>query len=134
MLTIFFIFFFMIRRPPRSTLFPYTTLFRSRHNECELSLTSPGMPPGDRSHDHCRQCDAGSEQREQQPATNVHAAGQVIRDGRTGGCDECPRGREVRLDVLPETCGDSCNGMGGLYLNRRLMSIRSHFDSTWVLI
>src|SRR5437879_9260752 len=24
-----FIFFFMIRRPPRSTLFPYTTLFRS---------------------------------------------------------------------------------------------------------
>src|SRR5215467_15595178 len=28
--TIFFYFFFlMIRRPPRSTLFPYTTLFRS---------------------------------------------------------------------------------------------------------
>src|SRR5438552_11722862 len=26
---IFFIFFLMIRRPPRSTLFPYTTLFRS---------------------------------------------------------------------------------------------------------
>src|SRR3989454_4941731 len=23
----------MIRRPPRSTLFPYTTLFRSRHEE-----------------------------------------------------------------------------------------------------
>src|SRR5260221_8660260 len=30
----FFLFFFflMIRRPPRSTLFPYTTLFRSRGN------------------------------------------------------------------------------------------------------
>src|SRR2546430_10167911 len=27
---IFFFFFLMIRRPPRSTLFPYTTLFRSR--------------------------------------------------------------------------------------------------------
>src|SRR5947209_20172284 len=28
---LFFLFFFlMIRRPPRSTLFPYTTLFRSR--------------------------------------------------------------------------------------------------------
>src|SRR6266508_5361902 len=25
-----FFFFFMIRRPPRSTLFPYTTLFRSQ--------------------------------------------------------------------------------------------------------
>src|SRR5258706_9796364 len=27
----FFYFFLMIRRPPRSTLFPYTTLFRSEH-------------------------------------------------------------------------------------------------------
>src|SRR3712207_9144276 len=26
----FIVFFLMIRRPPRSTLFPYTTLFRSR--------------------------------------------------------------------------------------------------------
>src|SRR4030066_893341 len=26
----FFLFFLMIRRPPRSTLFPYTTLFRSQ--------------------------------------------------------------------------------------------------------
>src|SRR6266496_6234561 len=29
-LFISFFFFLMIRRPPRSTLFPYTTLFRSR--------------------------------------------------------------------------------------------------------
>src|SRR5689334_25406140 len=28
-ITKFFFFFLMIRRPPRSTLFPYTTLFRS---------------------------------------------------------------------------------------------------------
>src|SRR3712207_9009022 len=27
---VFVVFFLMIRRPPRSTLFPYTTLFRSR--------------------------------------------------------------------------------------------------------
>src|SRR6267378_4815030 len=27
-----FFFFLMIRRPPRSTLFPYTTLFRSRRS------------------------------------------------------------------------------------------------------
>src|SRR5688572_32296622 len=33
----FFFFFLMIRRPPRSTLFPYTTLFRSiRKNGSEL--------------------------------------------------------------------------------------------------
>src|SRR5215211_7165309 len=34
-------FFLMIRRPPRSTLFPYTTLFRSPHQ------TRPGRRPGD---------------------------------------------------------------------------------------
>ena len=28
----FYFFFLMIRRPPRSTLFPYTTLFRSGHS------------------------------------------------------------------------------------------------------
>src|SRR3712207_6799305 len=30
--TLYVFFFLMIRRPPRSTLFPYTTLFRSVHN------------------------------------------------------------------------------------------------------
>src|ERR1039457_1039259 len=29
-----FFFFLMIRRPPRSTLFPYTTLFRSAFGDC----------------------------------------------------------------------------------------------------
>src|SRR5467141_4788210 len=31
-------FFLMIRRPPRSTLFPYTTLFRSPHRRCPPPL------------------------------------------------------------------------------------------------
>src|SRR5437016_14510713 len=34
----FFFFFLMIRRPPRSTLFPYTTLFRSLRS-CKLHRT-----------------------------------------------------------------------------------------------
>src|SRR5437764_3982661 len=37
--SIFVVFFLMIRRPPRSTLFPYTTLFRSpRRREHTRSL------------------------------------------------------------------------------------------------
>src|SRR3712207_9412000 len=32
-----FLFFLMIRRPPRSTLFPYTTLFRSALIRAELT-------------------------------------------------------------------------------------------------
>src|SRR3712207_7643772 len=31
-------FFLMIRRPPRSTLFPYTTLFRSNSDESSLAI------------------------------------------------------------------------------------------------
>src|SRR5947199_4248935 len=36
-------FFLMIRRPPRSTLFPYTTLFRSSHHR---GLRRPRARPG----------------------------------------------------------------------------------------
>src|SRR3712207_7447928 len=35
-------FFLMIRRPPRSTLFPYTTLFRSCADEAALLQDAPG--------------------------------------------------------------------------------------------
>src|SRR2546429_6415092 len=35
-----FFFFLMIRRPPRSTLFPYTTLFRSQAADPERSSTT----------------------------------------------------------------------------------------------
>src|SRR5436853_7942123 len=34
-----FLFFLMIRRPPRSTLFPYTTLFRSSLSSTSCMLT-----------------------------------------------------------------------------------------------
>src|SRR5258707_10642827 len=37
----------MIRRPPRSTLFPYTTLFRSSSSSFALSC-SPPAPPSSR--------------------------------------------------------------------------------------
>src|SRR6266542_3547500 len=44
----FFVFFFlMIRRPPRSTLFPYTTLFRSPTGSPERRAGHPPLPsPG----------------------------------------------------------------------------------------
>src|SRR5690349_25047864 len=61
------IFFLMIRRPPRSTLFPYTTLFRSAeasvaessraresHGDVDDSRSRPGIPrrQGWRSEEH----------------------------------------------------------------------------------
>src|SRR2546430_9370276 len=38
-----FFFFLMIRRPPRSTLFPYTTLFRSRLAGIDFPGTEPTL-------------------------------------------------------------------------------------------
>src|SRR5438034_4452518 len=47
----FFVFFLIIRRPPRSTLFPYTTLFRSamsaRSNQVANFLGECGVGRGD---------------------------------------------------------------------------------------
>src|SRR5256885_7957336 len=47
----------MIRRPPRSTLFPYTTLFRSPRNARPrlpppAARAAPGPRPGCRSEEH----------------------------------------------------------------------------------
>src|SRR5688572_32067048 len=50
-------FFLMIRRPPRSTLFPYTTLFRSTHPDETIAaindyLVSARLPHDSRSEEH----------------------------------------------------------------------------------
>src|SRR2546426_6764555 len=44
--TSLFFFFLMIRRPPRSTLFPYTTLFRSRPCRRRADLSHAAGEPG----------------------------------------------------------------------------------------
>src|SRR5438034_7053342 len=53
------IFFLTLRRPPRSTLFPYTTLFRSARRDRRARTRSHGRPRlespfGRRSHPRCR--------------------------------------------------------------------------------
>src|SRR5205823_10436520 len=47
----------MLRRPPRSTLFPYTTLFRSQHHNrirevLRGMVRQHGLPSPDRSEEH----------------------------------------------------------------------------------
>src|SRR6266851_7292257 len=42
----YFFFFLMIRRPPRSTLFPYTTLFRSTGCPGRTGRPTPKACPG----------------------------------------------------------------------------------------
>src|SRR5436190_9767385 len=52
----------MIRRPPRSTLFPYTTLFRSpsRPGSCR-PWTTAGSPPAGRSEEHTSELQSHSD-------------------------------------------------------------------------
>src|SRR3712207_9258686 len=57
-----FLFFLMIRRPPRSTLFPYTTLFRSHGLRAAAARRRRGRPPdrvGDRRPAEPRQLPRG---------------------------------------------------------------------------
>src|SRR5438270_3777739 len=49
----------MIRRPPRSTLFPYTTLFRSNH---EFQVDRASLPDGDFFVSHVNLNDGRSEE------------------------------------------------------------------------
>src|SRR5216683_5294224 len=69
--TCLYFFFLMIRRPPRSTLFPYTTLFRSlsgrvpslvQFGSGPLSLIDPTQaPPGKRSEEHTSELQSRSD-------------------------------------------------------------------------
>src|SRR2546426_4297279 len=71
----------MIRRPPRSTLFPYTTLFRSLGPAGELGelrRRRDALAPGARVHEHHHACALQSEER----FRNLELrAPQLLRDG-----------------------------------------------------
>src|SRR2546422_2784418 len=62
-------FFLMIRRPPRSTLFPYTTLFRSVDDELAHNAA------GEAGHDH-------ADQAAQRSSDPIHLGHAETRDQR----------------------------------------------------
>src|SRR5258707_1868714 len=101
-------FFLMIRRPPRSTLFPYTTLFRSqllaRLREDEIGVRV-GLQV--EIHDHCGLRIAGGIQRVH--VVHVVHAVDLLFDGRGDGLLQ---GLRVRADI------------GGLQLNFRGDDVR----------
>src|SRR2546422_7599690 len=96
-------FFLMIRRPPRSTLFPYTTLFRSyvsgtrptgkRNTAVPLaSVTaraSCGGPPGMRSEEHTSELQS-----------RLHLVCRLLLEKKKN-CDRPPTGR---LHFSTSTC------------------------------
>src|SRR5215204_7392714 len=60
-LSVCFFFFLMIRRPPRSTLFPYTTLFRSPPARASHRRAGPGCQGWRRSEEHTSELQSHSD-------------------------------------------------------------------------
>src|SRR3712207_7174353 len=86
LLQFLFVFFLMIRRPPRSTLFPYTTLFRSTSTTCRCCTSSPSAvarwspgSPATRSEEHTSELQSRQYlvcrlllEKKKKPMTNTH--------------------------------------------------------------
>src|SRR5258708_22542986 len=71
MSTVVSIFFFlMIRRPPRSTLFPYTTLFRSAQGRCRGTLRQDPRA--------LQQDDEGAGEERDRKSTRLNSSHQII--------------------------------------------------------
>src|SRR3712207_8607939 len=81
------IFFLMIRRPPRSTLFPYTTLFRSRYGHSKTSRGSKlNVKPRARG--------GGRRRRSRCRAGVVAGSGRACRNSDWRGCGRQRRSEE----------------------------------------
>src|SRR3712207_1129343 len=80
----------MIRRPPRSTLFPYTTLFRSE----ALGTKTAQSGPKNRQTDPCNRIESP------EPSSNIH--GQPI-------CDQGAKRRQRTKESLSKKrCWEAC--------------------------
>src|SRR5947208_12679360 len=69
----------MLRRPPRSTLFPYTTLFRSKIAKSAIGGIARivyGPQPGERAPRNERQC--RGKNREDRKSTRLNSSHQII--------------------------------------------------------
>src|SRR4030042_4038901 len=75
-LLFFLLFFLMIRRPPRSTLFPYTTLFRSS----STSITAPALNDSTRILGPCRR----SEEHTSELQSRLHLVCRLLLEKKIG--------------------------------------------------
>src|SRR5258708_35957798 len=82
--SIIFFFFLMIRRPPRSTLFPYTTLFRSPVFRMAFLLKactpdgSDSSAPGAGRHPDTTPADVGRVYDRDRKSTRLNSSHQII--------------------------------------------------------
>src|SRR6266480_3730287 len=102
-------FFLMIRRPPRSTLFPYTTLFRSRPGDRHGGGWT--SVPGRHAEGSARGCRRGArrspvwkDRRSRRPLSGTD--GSLVGDPRTSLALLAPRfTRQIAVSGLRKPCG-----------------------------
>src|SRR5256884_5353546 len=105
-------FFLMIRRPPRSTLFPYTTLFRSvqHHHPVHRAHEQGGArPPVHATRDRqrierrlhqSRQQRHRSEEHTSELQSRLHLVCRLLLEKKKNHVSSVPRHRDPRLRVL----------------------------------
>src|SRR5947208_12502796 len=95
----------MIRRPPRSTLFPYTTLFRSLAYASSYSAGSAGtittMPVGGTPFYTAAIFDTGSQANIDRKSTRLNSSHQII--SYAVFCLKKKKMNRLQLDVLIKT-------------------------------
>src|SRR3712207_7324051 len=102
----------MIRRPPRSTLFPYTTLFRSLYRALAISARALNPLARPDLHNTHPTVEIGPHPQWSEPGKIVsldpwgHLVGQVFATEIAGGVDICPTiaVTKARLN-MPESLG-----------------------------
>src|SRR2546426_4356799 len=102
----------MIRRPPRSTLFPYTTLFRSL-------ITATGAAPGRSSSESIRRPAAGDTSRPRKYSSVTYSALALA------ACPRTARRSEEHTSELQSPCNLVCR----LLLEKKKQE-RQHLRST----
>src|SRR5262249_61937383 len=75
--TLFF-FFLMIRRPPRSTLFPYTTLFRSHACRRRVVMRAGSIEIGTRKREIPRQVDDAVHARSEEHTSELQSLTNLV--------------------------------------------------------
>src|SRR3712207_2702292 len=92
-------FFLMIRRPPRSTLFPYTTLFRSGGGAVQRRVDEPdeAVVVGVPAVDDRRLPGVGAQEEEEVVADQLHLVEGLV-DVHRGGRVVLPIGKSTRLN------------------------------------
>src|SRR5258707_6194281 len=99
----------MIRRPPRSTLFPYTTLFRSRvahgHRERIRTLLGLAARPG------ADAADARSEEHTSELQSRQYIVCRLLLDKKKASMNSLPAFQQKRVSSLTVDCSSSLSSI-----------------------